>query len=94
MEFDRNRYLMIGAILFMLGAQLRFVDSIVLNETSTKVFHKFAKQSQLASNDALTNVHMQITNKQSIDLPNWAGSGMLAAGVVACMHALVLPKKK
>ncbi len=36
MEFDRNRYFMIGILLFLLGMQFRMVESFVLNETSTR----------------------------------------------------------
>ena len=94
MEFDRNRYFMIGVLLFLLGIQFRMVESFVLNETSTRALSKFAQESQLASQDLGTALYMNVhpSPRKTVRPPHWLGWAMLTAGGVICLHALVLPK--
>jgi hypothetical protein len=94
MDIDRNRYFMFGVILFLLGLQFRLVDSFVLNESSTKALHKFSQRASIASNDAASNVYMQVASpKKSLRPPNWVGFVLLTVGGVMSLHAMVLPKK-
>mgnify|MGYP006952657772 CR=1 FL=1 len=39
MEFNRNHYLVVGVIIFLLGLQLRLVESYTLNEHFTKLIN-------------------------------------------------------
>lgn len=96
MEFDRNRYFMIGVLLFLLGIQFRMVESFVLNEPSTRVLARIAKNSQVASQDFSTNLYMNVhpSPKKSIKPPGWLGWALVTAGSVICLHAMVLPKNK
>ena len=96
MEFDRNRYFMIGMLLFLLGIQFRMVESFVLNETSTRAIAKVAKVSQIASQDFGTNLYMNVhpSPKKTIKPPHWLGWALLTAGGVVCLHAMVLPKAR
>jgi hypothetical protein len=95
MALDRNRYFMIGVILFLLGLQFRMVDSFVLNETSTRALHRIAKQAKVAdANGAATNTFMQVapSPKKTFKHPPWLGFVLLTVGGVMSLHALVLPK--
>jgi hypothetical protein len=94
MEFDRNRYFMLGILILLMGIQFRMVESFVLNETSTRALAKIAKDTQLAGNDLATQYlyAMNPAPKKTITLPTWLGRALLAVGVVICLHALVLPK--
>jgi hypothetical protein len=96
MEFDRNRYFMIGVILFLLGLQFRFVDSFVLNETSTRALHRIAKQAKVADANSATNTFMQVapSPKKTFQHPQWLGFVLLTMGGVMSLHALVLPKRQ
>ena len=94
MEFDRNRYFMVGMLLFLLGIQFRMVESFVLNESSTRALARVAKDSQLATQDFTANIYMQVAPapKKTIKPPAWLGFALLTAGGVMCLHAMVLPK--
>ncbi len=96
MEFDRNRYFMLGIILFLLGMQFRMIDSFVLNESSTRALHRFAKRSQMVSNDHATAMYMSVapSPKKTVVPPPWFGWVLLTVGGVICLHAMVLPKRK
>lgn len=96
MEFDRNRYFMFGIILFLLGMQFRMIDSFVLNESSTRALHRFAKRSQMVSNNPATNMYMSVapSPKKMVIPPQWFGWVLLTVGGVVCLHAMVLPRGK
>lgn len=96
MEFDRNRYFMLGVVLFFLGLQFRLVDSFVLNESSTRTLHKIVKQAKVAdASSAATNAFMEAapSPKKSFKPPQWLGFVLLTVGGVVSLHALVLPKQ-
>ncbi len=95
MDIDRNRYFMLGIILFLLGLQFRIVDSFVLNESSTRALHRFVQKANIADSNAATNVYMRVgTPKKNLRPPNWLGFVLLSVGGVMSLHALVLPKRE
>ncbi len=93
MDFNRNRYFLIGILLILLGIQFRLVHSVVLNETSTKALSKITKDTQLASQDFATNLYMNTapSPKKTIQTPPWLGYILLTAGGIIFLHAMVLP---
>jgi hypothetical protein len=95
MEWDRNRYFALGVILFFIGIQFRMVESFVLSEQSTRALHRFARQSQIASNNGMTDMYMSVAQapKKTIEPPPWLGWALLTAGGVISLHALALPKR-
>lgn len=96
MEFDRNRYFMIGVLLLLLGIQFRMVESFVLNETSTRALAKVVKDSQLATQDFGTTLYLNAhpSPKKTVKPPHWLGWALFTSGGVICLHSLVLPKQK
>ncbi len=96
MEFDRNRYFMIGVLLVLLGIQFRMVESFVLNETSTRALARIAKDTPIASQDFGASLYMNVypSPKKTIKPPHWLGWALLTAGGVICLHAMILPKPK
>ena len=95
MELDRNRYFMIGILLFLLGIQFRSVESFVLNEPSTRMLARFTHGSQYATaSDFGTNLYLNVhpSPKKQFKPPTWLGWVLLTSGGVMCLHALMLPK--
>lgn len=95
MDWDRNRYFSLGVILFLLGIQFRMVDSFVLNESSTRALHRFAKHSQIATN-GMAEMYMSVAQspKKMITPPNWLGWVFLTTGAVISLHALAIPRRQ
>ena len=94
MQFDRNRYFMIGLLVLLLGIQFRMIDSFTLNETSTRALHRVAQQSELTQPDFRRDAYMSIANpKKTISPPDWMGWALLTIGGVVSLHAFVLPRR-
>lgn len=96
MDWDRNRYFALGIILFFLGIQFRMVDSFVLNESTTRALHRFAKQSQIAVSGGMTEMYMNVapSPKKTLRPPNWMGWVFLTTGAVIGLHALAIPRRQ
>ena len=94
MRWNRQRYFTVGVVLFLLGVQLRMVDSFVLNEASTRTLYNMAKNSQVVSTDAITGTYMAVapSPKKVIQPPPWLGWVLLTVGGVMSLHALILTK--
>lgn len=94
MQFDRNRYFILGLLLLALGLELRMIDSFVLNEPTTRAVYRIAKKTQLAATDYATQIYMQTapSPKKKVYPPRWLGMVMLSVGTVICIHSFILPK--
>jgi len=95
MDWDRNRYFALGVILVFIGIQFRMVESFVLSEQATRALHRFARQSEITSNNGMTELYMNVAHspKKIIQPPPWLGWALLTAGGVISLHALALPKR-
>ncbi len=94
MDIDRNRYFMLGVVLFLLGIQFRMVDSFVLNEYTTKALHRFAQKTQIANSNAATDLYVEVASpKKTLKVPKWIGFVFLTTGGVIALHAMVLPRR-
>jgi hypothetical protein len=96
MDWDRNRYFTLGVVLFLLGIQFRMVDAFVLNESATRALHRFAKQSQIANTNGMTELAMSMapSPKKTLHPPNWIGWVLLTTGTVIGLHALAMPRRQ
>lgn len=96
MQFTRNRYFMAGMLLVLLGIQFRLVQSVVLNETTTRVLARLSKQSPVADNSpSMTSFLMQVhpNPKKTVQPPRWLGLAMVAVGAVIALHAMAMPRE-
>ena len=94
MEFNRNQFFMAGLLILMVGAQLRAVDTFVLNEKTTQFLAQRMKDTQVASaNDFSNNFAAAVPiSKKRVQPPRWIGWSMISIGAVLVLHSLALKK--
>jgi len=92
MELNRNHYFAIGIVLVMLGAQLRLVDSFVLNEKASDFVVENFRKDDLKQNVA-TPIFMAAAGRaptQTLQPPPWIGWALLSIGGVLVLHSLAM----
>ena len=95
MELNRNQFLLIGLVLILLGLQLRFVDTFVLNESSTKFL---ARQTGKAEPKSMWTMPVSLATQGSmaprkkIRPPRWLAWALLSVGAVFVLHSLAMKK--
>ena len=96
MEINRNQYFMAGLVVLMLGLQLRFVDSFVLNEQTTEIVEKQLKATALASTDNASSAAFAqaapSSSFRTIRPPKWLGWVFISAGGVLILHSLAMKR--
>jgi hypothetical protein len=98
MELNRNQYFMAGLVVFLLGVQLRLVDSFVLNERATQFIAQRMQQikgQQVASaGDAasLMGTSGLPAAKHRLRRPKWLGYSVISVGGVLILYSLALKK--
>ncbi len=97
MDLNRNQYFMAGLVVFLLGLQLRWVDSFVLNERTSQFVAQRIQQikgQQIAStSEASTLLATQPTvTRQRIQRPRWLGYSVISIGGVLILYSLALKK--
>jgi hypothetical protein len=97
MEFNRNQIFLAGLVVFLLGVQLRMVDTFVLNERATQFVAQRIQQvkgQQVASaSDVRTFMAAQAPiAKHRLQPPAWLGYSLLSVGGVLVLYSLVLKK--
>lgn len=92
MEFNRNQWFMVGLIILFVGIQLRVVDSVVLNEESTRIItEKMGTKKQVATSDFIQTASFgTVVPRKVVKPPRWIGLALIAAGVVFVLHSLAL----
>jgi hypothetical protein len=96
MELNRNQYFMAGLVIFLLGMQLRAVDTYVLNERATQFIAQRMQQMksrQVASaGDLGALVAHPPGAKHSLHPPKWLGWSLVSVGGVLTLYSLALKK--
>ena len=92
---DRNRYFLIGMLLILIGIQFRMVESVVLNEQTTRALARVTNTKAVASSDMMSSLLMQVypSPKKRIAPPRWIGLAMIAVGAVVSLHAIAIPRR-
>jgi hypothetical protein len=91
---DRQRWLLFGVLLILLGFQFRMVQSFSLNENATRVLAKVTQQTPMADSSGMTNVYMNVAPNPSktITPPRWIGVAMIAIGSVMTLQSFAMPR--
>ncbi len=91
MELNRNQFLLIGLVLILLGLQLRFVDTFVLSEGSTKFLARQAGKTEAASMWTLATQGGMAPRKR-VQPPRWLAWALISVGAVFVLHSLAMKK--
>lgn len=97
MQFNRNHFLLIGLILLLLGCQLRFVDTFILSESSTRFLaQKTGKTTSPMPSwtiPAVMNPEPTIpVARRKVKPPQWLGWTLISVGAILVMQSLVMKK--
>ena len=94
MEISRNQYFMIGMILLLLGLQFRFIDSVVLNEESSRFLaQRMGNKTEATAAQVLNTTGFgSVTPRKTIKPPQWVGWALISIGSVFILHSLALRK--
>lgn len=95
MELNRNQFLLIGLVLVLLGLQLRFVDTYVLSENSTKFLAKQVGRTDATSVWALPvslATQGEMAPRKRVRPPRWIAWALISVGGVFVLHSLAMKK--
>lgn len=90
MEINRNQYFMIGLVVLLLGVQLRFVDSFVLNEKATRFLIERSNKAEVRSINLLPAAGPAV--RKVVRPPEWLGWALMSVGSVLILHSLAMPR--
>ncbi len=90
MDLNRNQFLFIGLVVLMLGLQVRYVNSYVLNPKATKFLAERTGQSSGTTTAIFTT--MGGAPRKVIKPPEWLPWCLISVGAVLCLHSLAMPK--
>ncbi|TWT87868.1 hypothetical protein [Stieleria varia] len=96
MSIYRNRFFLAGILLILLGTQFRMIDSVVLNEPTTRALAKFTNTPIVDNSTTMGSIFSTVTPKPTKRLqpPRWLGLALIAVGTVISLHAFALPQHK
>ena len=95
MEINRNQYLMAGLVILLLGVQLRYVESYVLNERCSRFIAKRFDSPQAAAAAAAPALFAAPPTtppavRRTLRPPKWLGYALLSVGGVLTLHSLAM----
>jgi hypothetical protein len=93
MDLNRNQFFFLGLVVVLIGLQVRFVSSYVLNPKATKFLAERTGQSSgtNASFFALTS-GTDAAPRKVLQPPEWLGWCLMSVGAVLVLHSLALQK--
>jgi hypothetical protein len=89
-EINRNQYFMMGLVVVLLGLQLRWVETYVLNERASKFL---AERITPVVGDGDSRSFMPAvgpTPRRTLHPPNWSGYALMSLGAVLILHSLAM----
>ncbi len=96
-NISRDTFMLLGLLLLLLGLQLRFVETFVLNENSTRFLVRRSARAEPATSlwklpmSVAAESPMRVSRKR-ISPPRWLGYAFLSVGVVLVLQSLAMKK--
>lgn len=89
-EMNRPQMYMAGLVVLLLGLEFRIVDSVVLNEQTTRFMAERFDSGELATTAPNWFAANMPLVKKSFTPPKWIGWSFLSIGGVMVLHSLVM----
>ncbi len=94
MEFNRNQFFFLGALILFIGLQVRVVSAYVLNQDATRFLAERTHSSSSAPEQALVSFtgDAGLLPNKVIRPPVWLGWCLISVGAVLMLHSLAMPR--
>jgi hypothetical protein len=92
MDLNRNQFFFIGLVVLLLGLQLRFVSSYVLNADATQFLAERTGEAPAAATSFFNLTSTPALARKVVQPPEWLGWCLISVGAVLVLHSLAMPK--
>lgn len=94
MEFNRNQYFFLGALILLVGLQVRSVKAYVLTEDATRFLAERTQSLTSGPDQAMVSFSSEsgLLPNKVINPPEWLGWCLISVGVVLMLHSLAMPR--
>jgi hypothetical protein len=92
-EINRNQYFMIGIVILLIGLQIRWVESFVLNERASK-FVAERLTPVVGEGDGGRSLIPTVGSspRHTLHPPTWLGYALMSVGAVLILHSLAMKR--
>jgi len=93
-EFNRNQYFFLGAVILLIGFQVKTVSAYVLTEDATRFLAERTHSSSSAPEQAIVSFagSSGLMPNKVIRPPEWLGWCLISVGAVLMLHSLAMPR--
>ena len=92
MDLNRNQFFFIGLVVLLLGIQVKYVSSYVLNAQTTQFLADRTGSSTAGFSSFFNATGGFAAPRKVIQPPEWLPWCLISVGSVLCLHALAMPK--
>jgi len=91
-EFNRNQYFFLGALILLLGLQFRMVSAYVLNDDATRFLAERTRSSATDESLVAFSSDIGMLPNKVFHPPEWLGWCLISVGAVLMLHSLAMPR--
>jgi len=94
MDLNRNQFFFLGLVVLLVGLQVRFVSTYVLNPKATKFLAERTGQSQSTASSSFFAMSggTSAAPRKVLQPPDWLGWCLMSVGAVLVLHSLAMAK--
>jgi hypothetical protein len=90
MDLNRNQFFFIGLVVLLVGIQVRFVSTYVLNPQATQFLAEHTGQADGSGASSFLAMAGGAAPRKVVQPPEWLGWCLISAGSVLVLHSLAL----